>query len=93
MIREPELILADEPTASLDPVAGKEILERLRRLNQQQRVTVLIATHDLERALNYTDRVIGLRHGEIVLDELTAKISVERLRALYSNDLAEEASR
>ncbi len=90
LIREPDLILADEPTASLDPVAGKEILERLRRLNQSQGVTLLIATHDVTRALEYTDRIIGLRNGEIVLDEPTATLTAERLQTLYGSRLLPE---
>ncbi len=90
LIREPDLILADEPTASLDPVAGKEILERLRRLNQSQGVTLLIATHDVTRALEYTDRIIGLRNGEVVIDEPTGALTAARLQTLYGSRLLSE---
>ncbi len=90
LIREPDLILADEPTASLDPISGKEILDRLQRLNRDQGVTMLIATHDITRALEYSDRIIGLRSGEIVIDEPTAALSAERLQAVYGNRLSSE---
>jgi len=90
LIRQSELILADEPTASLDPSAGLEILQRLRVLNRQRGVTMLIATHDLARALEFTDRVIGLRNGEIVVDESTVTMTVERLQNLYGEGLRRE---
>ena len=90
LIRQSELILADEPTASLDPSAGLEILQRLRELNRQRGVTMLIATHDLARAIEFTDRVIGLRNGDIVLDEPTTTMTVERLQALYGEGLRRE---
>jgi len=64
----PELVLLDEPTSQLDPVAGDELIGLLRRLNQEWETTVLLAEHRLERCLAAADRVIALQHGSVACD-------------------------
>jgi energy-coupling factor transporter ATP-binding protein EcfA2 len=64
----PPVLLLDEPTSQLDPVAGDELLGLLRRLNQEWDVTVLLAEHRLERCLPAADRVLALREGRLVHD-------------------------
>ena len=64
----PPVVLLDEPTSQLDPVAGDELIGLLRRLNQEWETTVLLAEHRLERCLSAADRVIALRHGRIAHD-------------------------
>ncbi len=64
----PPVLLLDEPTSQLDPVAGDELLGLLRRLNQEWDVTVLLAEHRLERCLPAADRVLALRGGRLVHD-------------------------
>jgi energy-coupling factor transporter ATP-binding protein EcfA2 len=64
----PPVILLDEPTSQLDPVAGDELIGLLRRLNQEWETTVLLAEHRLERCLSAADRVIALRRGRIAHD-------------------------
>lgn len=86
LMREPDVILADEPTASLDPAAGGEILQRLRSLNRDLGVTLLIAIHNLPQLLEFTDRVIGLRNGELMLDEPTGTLTEGRLQAWFQPD-------
>ena len=65
----PRLLLLDEPTSQLDPVAGDELLGVLRRLNEEWGTAILLAEHRLERCLPAVDRVIELRDGRIVADE------------------------
>jgi energy-coupling factor transport system ATP-binding protein len=65
----PRLLLLDEPTAQLDPVAGDELIWLLRRLNEEWGTSVLLAEHRLERCLGAADRVIALEGGRIVCDE------------------------
>ncbi len=65
----PRLLLLDEPTSQLDPVAGDELLGVLRRLNEEWGTAILLAEHRLERCLPAADRVIELRDGRIVADE------------------------
>jgi energy-coupling factor transporter ATP-binding protein EcfA2 len=64
----PRLLLLDEPTSQLDPVAGDELIGLLRRLNQESDTTILLAEHRLERCLSSADRVIALRDGRIAHD-------------------------
>jgi energy-coupling factor transporter ATP-binding protein EcfA2 len=64
----PQIVLLDEPTSQLDPVAGDELIGLLRRLNQEWETTVVLAEHRLERCLTGADRVIALERGQIACD-------------------------
>jgi energy-coupling factor transport system ATP-binding protein len=64
----PRIVLLDEPTSQLDPVAGDELIGLLRRLNQEWETTILLAEHRLERCLSAADRVIAMRDGAIACD-------------------------
>lgn len=66
LMQEPELILADEPVASLDPVLAHSILQHLEDLNKEEGITVICSLHYLDLVQRYATRVIGLRKGEIV---------------------------
>jgi energy-coupling factor transport system ATP-binding protein len=65
---QPRLILLDEPTSQLDPVAGDELIASLRRLNEDADVAIVLAEHRLERCLGFADRVIAMDRGRIVCD-------------------------
>jgi energy-coupling factor transporter ATP-binding protein EcfA2 len=64
----PRIVLLDEPTSQLDPVAGDELIGLLRRLNQEWETTIVLAEHRLERCLSSVDRVIALEHGRLACD-------------------------
>src|SRR5262249_20645641 len=64
----PRIVLLDEPTSQLDPVAGDELIGLLRRLNQEWETTIVLAEHRLERCLSAADRVIAMRDGAIACD-------------------------
>ncbi|MDX6603280.1 MAG: energy-coupling factor transport system ATP-binding protein [Solirubrobacterales bacterium] len=68
LVTRPRLVLLDEPTSQLDPVAGDELIWLLRRLNEEWGVTVLLAEHRLERCLAAADRVIAMTTGSIAFD-------------------------
>jgi energy-coupling factor transporter ATP-binding protein EcfA2 len=68
LVSRPSLVLLDEPTSQLDPVAGDELIWQLRRLNQEADTAVLLIEHRLERCLAAADRVIAMADGEIVCD-------------------------
>jgi len=68
LVTRPRLVLLDEPTSQLDPVAGDELIWLLRRLNEEWGVTVLLAEHRLERCLAAADRVIAMSSGAIAFD-------------------------
>jgi phosphonate transport system ATP-binding protein len=66
LMQEPEIILADEPVASLDPVLAHSILEHLERLNQDDKITIVCSLHYLDLVQRYATNVIGLRDGRVV---------------------------
>jgi energy-coupling factor transport system ATP-binding protein len=68
LVGGPRLLLLDEPTSQLDPVAGEELLSQLRRLNEEWGTTILLGEHRLERCLAGADRVIVLHEGRVVCD-------------------------
>ena len=65
---EPDVILADEPTGSLDSVNGRRVLQLLAELNAKQGITVLMATHS-EEAASFASRIVHLRDGQLEKDE------------------------
>jgi putative ABC transport system ATP-binding protein len=67
LINNPKIILADEPTGQLDSKTGKEIIESLKKLNKEKKITIIIVTHD-ESLLQYAKRVIRLKDGKIIED-------------------------
>ncbi len=68
LVTRPRLVLLDEPTSQLDPVAGDELIWLLRRLNEEWGVTILLAEHRLERCLAAADRVVAMDSGAIAFD-------------------------
>ena len=68
----PALVVLDEPTSQLDPVAGDELIAGLRRLNEDYDAAIVIAEHRLERCLGFADRVIALRDGRVACDAAPA---------------------
>jgi energy-coupling factor transport system ATP-binding protein len=68
LVTRPQLVLLDEPTSQLDPVAGDELIWLLRRLNEEWGITILLAEHRLERCLAAADRVVAMASGSIAFD-------------------------
>ncbi|MEO7028738.1 MAG: ATP-binding cassette domain-containing protein [Acidobacteriaceae bacterium] len=83
LMQEPEVILADEPVASLDPVLSDEILDLLARLANDGHLTLLISLHQVELARRHSKRVVGLRNGEVSFDIPTSDLEDESLTHLY----------
>jgi phosphonate transport system ATP-binding protein len=74
LMQEPELILADEPVASLDPVLAHSILQYLEKLNKEDNMTILCSLHYLDLVQQYSSQVIGLKDGEVVYTGTRAEI-------------------
>lgn len=83
LAQRPAVLLADEPVASLDPEAAEEIMGMLAALAKRG-LGVLCVLHQPELALRYADRIVGLRNGSIVFDEVSAGISASRVSSLYA---------
>ncbi len=83
LAQDPQIILADEPVASLDPVTARQVMDDFKRINRDMNITVLINIHHVELALQYASRVVGIRSGEIVYDGPVEKVSQEVLDSIY----------
>lgn len=89
LMRRPEILLADEPVASLDPVTGRQVLALLRDLQQKDGLTVVMNSHNLALSKEFSDRLIGLNRGRLVYDGPVGEASDEAIDAIYA--AAEEA--
>jgi phosphonate transport system ATP-binding protein len=83
MVQNPEIILADEPVASLDPARADDVLSMLTKIVSEENQTLVASLHSVEYARKYFTRIISLKNGEIFFDLPTEKVSDELLNALY----------
>jgi phosphonate transport system ATP-binding protein len=89
MVQEPDLLLADEPIASLDPRNTKVVMEALRHLNRQFGITVICDLHALDTARAYSDRLVGMAQGRVVFDGVPAALTNEIALDLYGLEAGE----
>ena len=85
LMQKPDIILADEPIASLDPMNAKVVMDALSRINQRDRITVLCNLHTLDTARAYCGRIIGMSAGRIVFDGMPEQLTDRALRDIYGN--------
>lgn len=85
LAQNPSIILADEPVAALDPVTAKAVMDDFRNINRNMGITVIINIHHVELALEYCDRVIGVRSGSIVFDGPAALVNESVLASIYGD--------
>lgn len=86
MMQEPDMILADEPVASLDPVLAHSIMQHLEKINKESGVTVLCSLHFLDLVHRYADRAIALKEGVLMFDGPPNQIDDEKFREIYGKD-------
>jgi phosphonate transport system ATP-binding protein len=79
----PSIILADEPVAALDPVTARQVMSDFKQINQDLNIAILLNIHHVDLALDYADRVIGIRAGEIVFDGASRDVTQEILDEVY----------
>lgn len=91
LAQNPEIILADEPVAALDPVTAKRVMDDFDRINKEMKITVLINIHHVDLALKYASRVIGVRAGEVVYDGPSANVDQAVLDKIYQGRQEMEA--
>lgn len=83
LAQEPRLILADEPVSNLDPARATEILTLLTQAARKRGATTVFSSHQPNLARQFADRIIGMRHGRIVFDTVTANLTEEATDRLY----------
>lgn len=72
-----DILVLDEPTNGLDPVISRQIYKLLKELNKKKNMTIILVSHDIDRAIKYADRVIEIRNGKKVFDNLSSKYTLE----------------
>ena len=88
LVQDPDLVLADEPVASLDPARADEVLRLLCDTVASPTRTLVVSLHDFDLAVRRCDRVVGLRHGEVQFDRPAGEVGPELRDALYALDPA-----
>ena len=83
LMQRPMLLLADEPVASLDPESSAQVMDVLFRIVVEDRLTVICTLHQVELALGWANRIIGLRDGRVVLDQDAAGLDQEAVMDVY----------
>ncbi len=83
LMQRPELVLADEPVASLDPEASRTVMDLLFRICTEDHLTVICSLHQVDLALKHGSRIVALRDGRVVLDRLTADMTEADAMAVY----------
>jgi len=89
IMQEPRMILCDEPIASLDPSSSKVIMDHLSDINQTMRITCILNLHQVDVALKYSKRIIGLTSGHIVYDGPPDRLSKEKIHEIYQSNEGE----
>lgn len=84
-----EVLLADEPIASLDPESARRVMENLARINREDGITVMVSLHQVAYAMRYCPRTVALRAGEVVYDGPSEALTPSFLRELYGADSEE----
>lgn len=90
IVQEAEIILADEPVASLDPITSHTVMGDFKKLNEEMNRTILINIHSIDLARQYASRIVGMRAGEIVFDGPTHEATDERLSEIYGASIFDD---
>lgn len=90
LAQEAKIILADEPVASLDPLTTRQVMDDLKRINQELGITTIVNLHFIDLARAYATRIIGLRAGEVVFDAPVGKATDEVFSRIYGRPVNRE---
>ena len=83
LMQDPDILLADEPVASLDPESSGQVMSLIREVGMTRSLTVVCSLHQVDLALQWADRIVGLRHGRVVLDTPTEGLGKQEVMAIY----------
>lgn len=83
LVRRPTLLIADEPAASLDPVAGHDVMRQLVALSRTYGSTLVFTSHDMEHAVAYADRIVALKRGRVFIDAPSGTLSLRDIEAVF----------
>jgi len=84
IVKKPLLLLADEPVASLDPVASISIMNLLSEINKVFKITIICNLHQTDLALKYSDRIVGINNGIIVFNKTNKQLDQKSLKKIFN---------
>lgn len=90
LCQDPEIILADEPVAALDPVSANQVMQDFKCINEEYNISVLINIHHVDLALKYAKRVIGIKEGKVVFDGDASSVNENVLKTIYGDRYEQE---
>lgn len=90
LTQQPKYILADEPVASLDPPTSHQVMTYLRKINKTDKITTIVNLHFIDMAMEYADRIIGMRAGEVVFDGPVSEVTDETFEEIYGRTIRED---
>lgn len=90
LAQNPDIILADEPVASLDPITANQVMKDFERINKELNITVIANMHHVDMALKYANRVIGIRGGEVIFDGPSKEVNEALLKEIYGREITDE---
>ncbi|MCS6888781.1 phosphonate ABC transporter ATP-binding protein [Chloroflexus sp.] len=89
LVQQPKMLLCDEPIASLDPSSAKVIMDTLQEINRSTGITVLVNLHQVDVALHYAERIIGVNRGRVIYDGPPHALSNAQIYQIYGSEAGE----
>lgn len=86
LCQEPNVLLADEPVASLDITSTESVMAAFQKINVEKKITVLVNLHDVALSKKYCQRLVGLKNGEVYFDKKVGDVDDRTLQALYKQE-------
>lgn len=86
LIQNPKMILCDEPIASLDPNASKIIMDHLRAINKEMGITCIFNLHQVDVAVRYSDRIIGINSGKVIFNGTPGELTNDKVHEIYGTE-------
>lgn len=90
LTQQPRYILADEPVASLDPPTSHQVMKYLKKINREDNITTIVNLHFIDMAMEYADRIIGMRAGEIVFDGPVSLVTDSTFEEIYGRSIRKD---
>lgn len=89
LLQNPKVLLCDEPIASLDPNSSKVIMDQIKEINETMDITCILNLHQVDVAMKYSDRIIGINSGKILFDGKPSELTKEKIHQIYGSDYGE----
>ena len=92
LVQNPKIILADEPVAALDPITAKQVMDYFLSINREMEISILINIHHVDLALEYADRIIGIRDGVVIFDGPPSDVDEDTINHIYAGEQEAESA-